>query len=119
MTVPNPPIWLPEIINVDGDPDVIRPLLYSIFTRDVKNGSLTHLGCPLIWNTGVRNDIANPKFSYEEGFWHLLERKNQKTKIREFDPRRAERLSWVKAVIDHHGQQEIMGIRLFGLNPKM
>jgi hypothetical protein len=47
-------------------------------------------------------------YAYEEGFWHLIERKDKVTQVRVFDPRRAERLSWFKLSIDNSQSQEII-----------
>ena len=101
------PAWLPEILNVNGDPDIIRPMLYSIFSSEIKAGGLRYLGIPLFWNIGIRNDVKNPKFSFEEGFWHLIERKDPKTGIRGYDPRRAERLPWFNPLVKNAHQPEV------------
>jgi hypothetical protein len=46
-------------------------------------------GLPIWWDRAVR-----PGEQYEEGFLHLVTRKDQRTGDRIFDPRRAERLPW-------------------------
>lgn len=101
------PDWLPDIINVNGDPNDIFTTLYSVFQRDIQHGLLTFQGLPLVWNTGIRNDGFGDGKGYPEGFWHLIERKNQKTNIREFDPRRAERLPWFSPTILNILSEEI------------
>lgn len=83
------PHWLPSIVNVDGEWNDVLSMLYGIFERDIKQAKRFIQGKPVWWNRQILEDGQ-----YEEGFWHLISKDDQKTKERLFDPRRAERLPW-------------------------
>lgn len=100
-----PPSWLPGLLQTNGDPLIVRPALYAVFQREIQQGQLVFQGLPIVWNTGIKNDGYG--YGYPEGFWHLIERKNQQTGEREWDPRRAERLSWFAAVLNNASAPEV------------
>src|SRR3989339_1115532 len=81
------PSWLPDIISVDGSWDEILERLYKIFKTDFIDGKPKLENFPVFWDRAIDN-------KYERGFWHLIEKENQQTIERNFDPRRAERLPW-------------------------
>lgn len=91
-----PPEWLPPVINVNGDFNDVLRRLYTIYERDFKYRRVM-LGEHEVWC----NQRVLPGERYEESFWHLVTRTDQKTKERLFDPRRAERLSWCSAILSH------------------
>ncbi len=99
----NPPAWLPDMISTGGQWDKVLARLYAIFARDFKNGSPRLWRKLIWWNTKVKDGET-----YEEGFWHLIERKNTDVDERQFDPRRSERLAWCRAVIDNYFDNEIL-----------
>lgn len=82
------PFWLPQVVNVNGEPNVVFALLYGIFEADFRGGILRFQTMPVWWDRRV---IDPP---YEEGFWHLITRKDYGTGQRLLDFRRAERLPW-------------------------
>lgn len=82
------PAWLPEMVSVDGGWDEICARLYVIFQQEIAKKGLSYDNRPLWWDRRVLDG------KYEEGFWHLISKDDQKTKERLFDPRRAERLPW-------------------------
>ena len=94
--MPDRPEWLPDILCVDGEYRQVVAALYEVFQRDIKTSRLTLAGSQVWWDRRVL-----PGETYEEGFWHLITRKNWKTGQREHDPRRAERLSWCAPAIQH------------------
>ena len=91
------PPWLPPIISVDGEYHAVVRRLYEIFNRDFNLGR-PRLGTLQVW----WNRRTPPGDQYEEGFWHLITRKDKKTGERLHDPRRAERLPWCAPTICHH-----------------
>lgn len=98
---PNTPDWLPEIIDCNGSIDILFPRLYAIFCEGFKSGTV-RLNELLVWYDRKIGDRG-----YENGFWHLIEREDKKRQERLFDPRRAERLPWLRPSIDHYEDTEI------------
>jgi len=86
------PAWLPEFCETNGEWDEVVSALYRLFCRDFVESPLNLEGDP-IW----RDRRITEK--YEEAFWHLITRTDDRTGERLFDPRRAERLSWCAAII--------------------
>lgn len=86
------PAWLPELCETDGVWDEVLCALYAVFRRDFPDDPPMLDGCPVWWDRRVLD-------RFEEAFWHLITRENQKTGERLFDPRRAERLAWCRAII--------------------
>ena len=98
----NLPHWLPEIICVDGNFDDVVRRLYNIFHRDfVENKPV--LADMEVWH----NRKVKPGETYEESFWHLIERDHNKQGSRSFDPRRAERLPWCAATLNNSQQPQV------------
>jgi hypothetical protein len=97
-----PPSWLPPLIDVNGDWDSIEKRLYDVYERDFKQQVV------LVNGVEIRCDQRIlPKEKYEEGFWHLVTRTDQRTGERLFDSRRAERLAWCSAILRHATDPEI------------
>lgn len=90
------PEWLPEPASVDGTREAVISRLYEIFNAGFKRDGCVFEGASVRWDGRILAGEA-----YEEGFWHLISRVENKTGIRRFDPRRAERLPWCKPVIDN------------------
>ncbi|WP_129628743.1 hypothetical protein [Candidatus Oscillochloris fontis] len=91
MTLPD---WLPPMLDLSGDWNDILHQLYTVFTRDFKTGSLFLAGEP-IWH----DRRILPGEAYEESFWHLVTRKDNKSGDRLPDFRRAERLPWCAPIL--------------------
>ncbi|HPO13881.1 MAG TPA: hypothetical protein PLI09_10585 [Candidatus Hydrogenedentes bacterium] len=98
----NRPLWLPEILSVDGEWEDILPNLYFVFEKDFPRGHPMYDNRPVWWNRTIR-----PGEKYEEGFWHLITRSDKQTCSRLLDPRRAERLPWCAPTILHSDATEI------------
>ena len=90
------PSWLPPIINVDGNPVLIFQKLYQFFESDFKERIPCFQGRDVWFDRKVE-----PGDQYEEGFWHLITRKDYATGDRLLDNRRAERLPWCAPSINH------------------
>lgn len=96
------PDWLPDIMSVDGEWEQILFRLYDIFDRDFKKGNPCLNKMPVWWDRRVLEGNM-----YEEGFWHLISKRDEKTGERLFDPRRAERLPWCYAVLSHANDSSV------------
>ena len=93
--------WLPEIVCVDGEWEEILGRLYEVFTSDFKRRKLI-LDSKEVWHDRRKLDGA-----YEEGFWHLISRKDRYTGDRLLDNRRAERLPWCAPSIQNYSDANI------------
>lgn len=83
------------MVNVNGDPHEVFDILYGIFQADFQCADRQLMGLRVWWN---RRIIDPP---YEEGFWHLITRKDYGSGERLLDFRRAERLSWCGPTISN------------------
>ena len=93
----NMPGWLPALVSLNGEPDKVFAMLYGIFHADFHCTALRFKGLPVWWDRRV----VDPP--YEEGFWHLITRKDYGTGDRLLDFRRAERLPWGGPTISNCG----------------
>ncbi|MFA4828018.1 MAG: hypothetical protein WC855_09845 [Thermodesulfovibrionales bacterium] len=97
------PSWLPDLVSVDGVWDDTVTRLYAIFVTDIKDGKPRLNRAQVWWD---RTKLGGEK--YEEGFWHLVTKDNEKVDERLPDFRRAERLSWCRACIDNCSDRAIL-----------
>lgn len=98
----NLPHWLPDIINVDGNFDDVLRRLYNIFHRDFveKHPRLSDMA---VWH----DKKVKPGETYEEDFWHLIERDWEKNNRRSFDPERAKRLPWCAPTLNNSQDPQV------------
>jgi hypothetical protein len=97
------PAGLPDLIDTDGDWDLVVKRLYAVFERDFAKGKPTFEGLPIWWER--RREADDP---YEDGFRHLIERESDDKTIRLFDPPRAQRLAWCVAVIQNAADPAVL-----------
>ncbi len=113
------PEWLPEIVSVNPWTDNTYEMLYEIFCRDIRDRHLRYIGHD-VW---IFNDMEDGK---EKIFWHLTTREckreiipRRKQKFYPYgqkytqterlpDLRRCERLTWVKPLIEHPTEPEVL-----------
>lgn len=113
------PDWLPEIVAVNPWSDATYEMLYKIFCRDIRDHNLRYIG----HNVWIFPDMEDGK---EKIFWHLTTRECKREKIprrkqkfypegqqytqpgRMPDLRRCERLPWVKPLIEHPSEPEVL-----------
>ncbi len=98
--------WLPEIVSTDGDPREVYKYLYDVFLNDFVNSRPNLRDAPIFWDRTIKEGRA-----YPEGFYHLVEIKrtpNSPKDDRIFDPRRAERIKWFRAIIDNVDSDEVL-----------
>jgi len=82
------------MISTDGEWNDVLKRIYGIFVSDFKKDKPELNGLQIWWDRRIlKNDI------YEEGFWHLITRIDNKIKDRLFDPERAKRLPWCNPII--------------------
>ena len=91
------PEWVPEMVSVNGDPHEVFAMLYAIFDADFRRTARQFRTMPVWWDRRV----VDPP--YEEGFWHLITRKDYCSGERLMDFRRAERLPWCGPTITNCG----------------
>jgi hypothetical protein len=113
------PNWLPPMAQVNPwTPDKYE-MLYAIFCRDIRDSNLQYRGCR-VW---IYRKLEDGK---EEIFWHLTSREVKPTPIprrqrhffpagqthltqqRTTDPKRCERLPWIKPLIQHPTDPEVL-----------
>lgn len=80
----------------------IYEMLYNIFKRDFIDNN-THLAGAIYLNP----NFGTPVNSKEEIFWHIVTRKNERTRVREFDEDRASRIEWIKKAVEHYTHSDI------------
>jgi hypothetical protein len=99
------PIWLPDMVNTDGDFHEVLRLLYDIFEEDIISGACSFEGRPVWWDRR-KTDWANN--TYDRGFLHLISREDYSLDDRLFDPRRSERLPWCSPTICNASNPEVL-----------
>lgn len=80
----------------------IYDFLYNIFKSDFIDNRC-YLANKIYINPQSHKKIDGK----EEIFWHIISRKNTKTKKREFDKKRASRIRWIKPIILNYDSDEI------------
>jgi len=113
------PDWLPEMATVNPWSEATYEMLYEIFCRDIRDYNLRYIGN----NVWIFREMEDGK---EKIFWHLTARKTIQKKIprrkRKFYPkgqiyteterlpdlRRCERLPWVRPLIEHPSEPEVL-----------
>jgi hypothetical protein len=97
----NLPDWLPATTKLSGvfDKDIAE--LYEIYSRYFVTNNC-FLGPQKVFFD--RNVIDGEK---EEGFWHLVTRKDSKSGERLYDTRRAERLVWSLPLMENCQSDEV------------
>lgn len=92
----NPLSFLPEKIQFTGDWDAFVTLAYLVFKEGFLDSFPRFHGQRVSANLSKRDDS-----SMEEGFWHLITREDKKLKERLPDFPRAERITWVRPIIEN------------------
>lgn len=113
------PDWLPKMASVNPWTESTYEMLYDIFCRDIRDSNLIYDGHD-VW---IFRDMEEGK---EKIFWHLTSRKTKAEKIsrrkRKFfsadqeyideerlpDLRRCKRLPWIKPLIEHPADPEVL-----------
>jgi hypothetical protein len=94
------PGWLPRFCETDGVWEEVVAALYVVFRRDIVDNPPLIDGVP-VW---IDRRISD---GFEESFWHLITRTDHASGDRQFDPRRAERLSWCGALLRNSNSPDV------------
>lgn len=97
------PSWLPALASVDGEWHEVIRRLHEVFRRDFIRGNPKLRGFPVRWDRRVEEGDR-----YDEGFWHLVTKKDHASGDRLLDPDRAKRIAWPAAIIDHAGEDCVL-----------
>jgi len=97
------PDFLSPILDLQGTWEEILERLYAVFSRDFKKGAVHHRGMRIIYDNRVLPDGRDK----EEGFWHVVSRKDRDSGERLPDYRRAERLPWARPTMASPERSEI------------
>jgi len=97
------PDWLPPSLIFKGDWEAFLNQVYSVFERELKLYPK-----PVYRGYVVFHDNRLIDSDKEEGFWHLISRQNRLRRERLPEIARAERITWVRAVIDNVGREEVV-----------
>lgn len=94
----NHPIdFLPDTIQFTGDWHPFVTLAYAVFKQNFLDSS------PRFHSRLVTVNLSKKDGSpMEEGFWHLITREDKKVKDRLPDFPRAERITWVRPIIENY-----------------
>ena len=96
------PAWLPTISDLSGEWSAVFSGLYEVFCRDFKQARPVYQGLEIWWDSRVITEST-----HEEGFWHLVTAEDRSDGQRKPDFRRAEKLGWVRAIIQNCDQPEV------------
>lgn len=105
--------FLPEPLSYDGDWPRFVEELYKIFQRDFM------LSQPRLENMLVCIDNRKIDDSREEGFWHLVTRQDKQASERFPEIPRAERLPWIRPLIENYQNKNVTYWRYLEGNRKV
>lgn len=97
------PPFLPPMLNLDGEWDIVLSRLYAIFIKDFKESQTYHRGIKVIYNGTIKADGLDK----EEGFWHVVSKFDDDSGERLIDYPRAKRLPWAKPLMESSERPEI------------
>jgi hypothetical protein len=95
------PSWLASVLEVDPWTDATFDQLYAVFCEDFKCSKPILEGRE-VWFYPETED------GKEKIFWHLTHRDDKQSGERLPDPRRCERLRWVRCLIEHCHEREVL-----------
>ena len=93
----NPPDWLPEplqYVYFGSKYEKFFATVYEIFERDFKQSRPNYGGRPVTYDSRIED-------GKEAAFWHVTTSTDDATGERLPDFRRSERISWLRAIIEH------------------
>ena len=95
------PIWLPPLFVISPWTEQTFEGLYAIFKEDFLDNPANYSG-QRVWL------FPEKERNKETIFWHLTEREDKELGCRVADPRRAERLPWVRPMLDNLADLHIL-----------
>lgn len=99
----NHPDWIPDALrysDFNGEWEKFLATVYQIFERDFKQSTPTFQGYPVTYDSRIED-------GKEAVFWHITCRDDPRTKNRELDIRRCERIPWPRPMIEHPADSAI------------
>ena len=93
MSLPN---YLPDILKLEGEYNDIIDKAYEIFKRDFIDNTTKYDGVPVIYD----KRIIAASMGKKVGFWHLISKEMKPLEGRFLDKERAQRLPWIKPLIE-------------------
>lgn len=97
------PLWLPDQLSLSGTWQEIIDRLWAVFHTDFVKGCPTFNSVPVAWDR--RKLDGDPR---DEGFWHIITRKDYASGNRLLDQPRAKRLRWARAVLDNAHTDDVL-----------
>lgn len=99
--------WLPsELLLPSGNLDGDYAKLYEVFKRDFVESPLYFLNEKVTWQEAIDRKAPG---EYPHGFTHLVTRENGSQRIIDYD--RAAKLPWIRAIIEHSDDPNVVIIR--------
>ena len=96
--------WLPPLITLgdhSGDTIYYTDTLYQTFLTQLVQQTCTLLGKPLLVSSKLEADGRH------ERFWHIITDPHNPA-VSDIKHPRAERMAWIKAIIDNHQRPEVL-----------
>jgi len=97
------PSWLPDALrysDFDGDWEKFLTTVYQTFEHDFKKSRPRYRGFPISYDSKIED-------GKEVVFWHLTSQYDKKTRNREMDLRRCERIPWPSPIIKHSQDKQL------------
>lgn len=97
------PAWLPDELRYSdfgGDWEAFLAAVYQIFERDFKQSAPSYSGRRVAHDTRIED-------GKEAGYWHITCRYEARTRAREVDLRRCERIPWPRPMIEHSADRQL------------
>lgn len=96
------PSWLPPLLSLSGSQADCLETLYRVFQADFVVQGCQSRSLPIFWDR--RKHDGGP---FDEGFWHIVSRMDQKAGCRKLDFKRAKRLPWCAPTIRHENDAAV------------
>jgi len=105
MSIDELPDFLPLKLNLSGKSweDILNEI-YTAFERDFKLHKVQHFDTDVDFDRRILPDGQEK----EEGFWHIVEREDKDLQDRSFDIERAERLPWIRAILESDENEDVL-----------
>lgn len=98
------PSWLPEPLNLDPWQIDTYEKLYKIFCLDFKSSNTLYFKKEKIIIFSYNHHLLDGK---EKVFWHITNREDKAYSDRLPDLRRAERINWIRPIIENYTSSDI------------
>lgn len=93
-----PKLVLPPRIDISGDQKAVVEVLYKVFRADFIDHTPKYRSWPVLIS-----DVSKYE-GKENSFWHMIQCYQKRGPDGQFDPPRAERLPWIRPIIEFIGR---------------